>query len=61
MYEATRPGTTTTLKEVIVFFAGIDWADDHHDIAVLTNRAIWSIPPGWPIPQLAWPNSRLSS
>jgi hypothetical protein len=26
------------LKEVIVFFAGIDWADDHHDIAVLDQQ-----------------------
>jgi transposase len=26
------------LKEAIVFFAGIDWADDHHDIAVLDQQ-----------------------
>src|SRR5918992_4372783 len=32
------PGTTTTLKEAIVFFAGIDGADDHHDIAVLDQQ-----------------------
>jgi transposase len=26
------------LKEAIVFFTGIDWADDHHDIAVLDQQ-----------------------
>jgi transposase len=33
-----RPRTITNLKEAIVFFAGIDWADDHHDIAVLDQQ-----------------------
>src|ERR687892_541157 len=32
------PGTTTILKEAIVFFAGIDWADDHYDVAVLDQQ-----------------------
>jgi transposase len=38
VYEATRTQDYTILKGVIVFFAGIDWADDHHDIAVLDQQ-----------------------
>ena len=33
-----RPGTITNLKGAVVSFAGIDWADDHHDIAVLDQQ-----------------------
>jgi transposase len=32
------PGTSIILKGVNVFFAGIDWADDHHDVAVLDQQ-----------------------